>query len=179
MAVRSHVCMVAVGESVDVQMRLNIPVLTSATTLYSGRLFQIDSNGRASEGVTTPANPVYIAHRGVECADVRGAKAILSTQTGSLPADASGNAMISGIPLRAGLVILTTEYQNTGSYSQNDAITGATGSGRFKASGGDANDETLGFILGEGSSPSLGVNAAWASSRKLMKIQFTRSGYGL
>jgi hypothetical protein len=175
MAIRTYFCDVAVGESIDNLLRINVPVPTSVTTLYSGRAFQIDANGRASEGITTPFNPAYVAHRGVDCADVRGAKAILSTQTGSLPADYTGNSVISGIMMQAGLVILTTEYHTTGSYGYMDPITCVTGNGKFKEAGGDSNDETIGFALAEGSN----VNAAYASTRSLLKIQFTRSGYGL
>ena len=176
MAIRTHVCQVAVGESVGGEIpRLNFPVAASQTTLYSGRAFQLDSSGRAAEKIVTPYNPAYIAYRGVECPDVNGAKAILSTATGSLDGNGSGYQMISAIPMRPGLVILTTEYFTTGSYVFMDAITCATASGRFKEAGGDANHETIGYCLEEGA----GVNAAWEGTRKLLKIQFTRSGYGL
>lgn len=175
MAIRTHVGQRVVGESIDNLIRVNFPVASSETTLYSGRLFQVDSNGRATEGVTTPFNPVYMAHRGVECADVRGAKAILSTQTGSLPSDSSGNSVIPGILLQPGAVLLTTEYHTTGSYAYMDPVTGVTGNGKWKEAAADDDDEVLGYVLAEGS----GVNVAWASTRKMLKIHVTRSGYGL
>lgn len=178
MPIRDHFCEVAIGEHIRDLVRLNVPVdLSSETSLYSGRLFQIDSDGKATEGVTTPSNPVYIAHRGVECPDVRGQAAISSGLTGGALADASGNGVISGIMVKPGLVVLTTEYHNTGSYSSMDPITGVTGNGKFKESGADDDDETIGYVLAEGTD----VNDAYTSnsSRKLIKIQFTKSGYAL
>ena len=178
MAIRTHMCHVMQGEGIADQMRVTVPVVKTQTKIYSGSLFQIDSNGRATVSVTTPFNPAYVAHRGVECSDVRGVKAILSTQTGGLVADGSGNGVISGIMLRAGLVIATTEYHTTGSYAYQDALTGVTGNGKWKKATSDSVNEALGYVLQEG----IGVripNVPYAKTRKMIKIQITRSGYGL
>jgi len=170
MTVRNHVCVVAVPENPPM---LAVPVdLSSQTTLYSGRAFHLDNAGMAYEGVTGANTPIFVAHRGVECPDVRGAKAVLSTATGSLPATASGHGMINGVILQPGMVILTTEYHTTGSYSINDNICVATGSGRFKEAG--AKGGTIARVLEEGS----GVNVAYNTTRSMLKMLIVKNTRG-
>ena len=174
MGIRTHVCDIA-NDALENREGLPYPVLRSNSTLFSGRLFQLDANYRATDGITTPFNPAFIARYGVEHPSVRGAKALSAAETGSWPSTASGNATVVGVPLRPGLIILTTEYHTTGSYAANDPVTGVTGNGKFREASADALNETIGFVLEEG----WRVNQAYNTTRKMIKIYITRSGYGL
>lgn len=176
MAIRTHYFCIAVGEELGNPPSRPTPVdLSLETTLYSGRVCHLDSDGKAREGLTGPGVPAFFVRRGVECADVKGAAAILSGETGSLVADASGNGMVEAVLCQPGLVVITTEYDWTGSPSVGDAVKVNTGDGKLIAATGVTNNETIGYVLAEGSD----VNAAYASDRDLIEVQLTRSGISL
>lgn len=176
MAIRTRICEVAVGESLDNMQRENVSVdLSAQTTLYSGRIFHKDAGGLAVEGLTGPSVPAYIAHRGVECADVKGSGAIQSSATGSLLGTSSGYGVISGILMQPGLVVVTSEYDTTPTYAVNDGVTVVTGSGQWRKATGATNNEVLGIVIAEGSS----VNVAYASTRNTVKIRLIRQGISL
>jgi len=171
MPVRSHVCEVSEGESLDLMRRELVNVnLAAQTTLYSGRVLHKDAGGLAVEGVTGPDSMVFIAHRGVECADVAGPGAIQSGATGGLVGTADGYGVISGIKLIPGMTIVTSEYDTTPTYAVNDGVAIETGSGKWRRATGAANNEALGLVIAEGSN----VNVAYASVRNHLKIRITR-----
>jgi len=110
MAQRTNFCEVVVGESLEYRVRRNYPVnITDQSNLKSGRVFHINNSGEAVLGGTA-GNLLLVAHRGVDCADVAGASTILSTLTGDLMSPTAGYGVVSGIPIRDGLEIWTTEY---------------------------------------------------------------------
>ena len=113
MGVRTHSCDVVIGEAITSMSRLNVPINVSGqASLYSGRLFHLDANGYATVGGTA-GSALYVAHRGVECTDVAGAQALSAGATGSVLSLTAGYGTVSGVPVRPGVALLTTEYSGT------------------------------------------------------------------
>lgn len=121
--------------------------LGAQTTLYSGRIFHVDSNDMAVEGMSGPGTPLFFAHRGVEHPDVAGldATVISADLTGGVRGH-TGYGRISGVPLRPGLRIQTSEYDSDLSYSVGDGVCCATATGELRKATAVGNSEVLGYV---------------------------------
>lgn len=170
--VLTHFCNVRYGEGVGNMARDESLVdPSSATTLYSGRIYYKNSSGMATEGLSGPGVQLFIAHRGVDHPDVGGLSAITNNMTGAVLA-VSGYGRISGIPLRPGLNIETSEYHSGLTWTNLGApVACATGSGELRIASGPMNaGEVLGY-----------VDAAPRSVHDLdvVGVQVVRAGWGL
>jgi hypothetical protein len=99
-----------------------------------------------------------------------------------MAATSGGYGIISGLPLRPGLIVLTTEYATDETWSQNCSV-GVTGNGKFITDGVTASTAvgrclSEGSTVGVGSDGETGVNAAYLTNRSLVKIQFTKGYFG-
>ena len=142
----SHFCNVVYGEGLDDMARDVMSVDTAAQTqLYSGRLFHPDSNGRGVKGISGAGAPIFIAHRGVDHTDVAGLLPISGSLTGAILGH-TGYGMISGIPLRPGIRIQTSEYITSDTYAINTPVGSQTATGQWRACAGSAGVDTIGFV---------------------------------
>lgn len=148
--VMEHWCNVAYGEAIDNMPREHVAVnISSQTTLYSGRLFYKDSSGKAIEGCATSAafrKLLYVAQRGVDQPDVAGSHAVWTRLTGSVMGATAGEGVISGIPVRPGVQIQTTEYQAGPTYAIGDGVQCATGSGEWRKSTAATDAAVRGYV---------------------------------
>lgn len=168
----THFCNVKYGEGVGSMPRDETLVDPSAqSTLYSGRVYYKNSSGMAIEGMSGPGVQLYVASRGVDHPDVAGMGAITTNMTGSVLA-ASGYGRISGIPLRPGINLETSEYHSGLTWTNLGApVACASGSGEFRIGTGPMNAEE---VLGH-------VDAAPHSVHDLdvVGIRIVRPGWGL
>lgn len=142
----SHFCNVKYGEEVPGAPRdfANVD-LDAQTTLYSGRVYHVDGSDLATEGASGPNVPLFVAHRGIDHADVAGNRAVSTSLTGSV-AGPSGYGRIAGIPLRAGLRIQTSEYDSNLTYAVNNGVCVQTGTGKFRKATAIGGGEVVGFV---------------------------------
>lgn len=175
MPIRSHVCEVSIGETLDLQWGIVFNVnLATQTTLYSGRLFKLSSN-LAVEAKQTDVNiPLYLARRGIELPDVAGPSIISSSTTGGLQLSTDGAyGRIEGIILFAGLVIVTSEYDTISSFSVGDMVTVSPTCGKFyKSAYSDLSDTT---VLGQVIEIPGAVLTQWTTTRNTIKIRILRA----